>query len=318
MPPSLPDLRQLRAFAAVAELRSYRRAAARLGVTPSAVSQSVRALEAALGQPLVQRTTRSVAASAAGLQLLARLRPHLDGLDAAWNDVQDASGTPAGTLRLNMPRSAARLVMAPVMSAFLAAHPRIALEVRSQDDAVDIVAAGCDAGIRFEESVPRDMVAWPLGGPQRFVVAGAPALRAALGEPAGPWDLLDHPCIRQRFPQGELYRWEFARNGERLALDVPGRLTVDDQPLALQAALDGAGWAYLYQAVAAPHLRAGRLVAVLDAWCPAGTGFQLYYPGRRQASPALRAFIAWWRAHGEALLAVGQDGDARGAAPVDG
>ncbi|MBS0429862.1 MAG: LysR family transcriptional regulator, partial [Proteobacteria bacterium] len=216
MLPSLPDLRQLRAFAAVAELHSYRRAAARLGVTPSAVSQSVRALEEALGQPLVQRTTRSVAPSVAGLQLLARMRPHLDGLEAAWYDTQDAGGAPAGTLRLNMPRSAAQLVLAPVMSAFLAAYPRIALELQTQDGFVDIVAAGCDAGIRFEESVPRDMVALPLGGPQRFVVVGAPALRAAVGAPAEPWDLLTQPCIRQRFPHGALYHWEFARGTEHL------------------------------------------------------------------------------------------------------
>ncbi len=300
MTTSPPDLRQLRAFAAVAELQSYRRAAARLGLTPSAVSQSVRALEAALGQPLVQRTTRSVAPSAVGLELLARLRPHLDGLDAAWQAAQEAVGEPAGLLRLNMPRSAAQLLMAPRMSAFLAAHPRIAVELQTQDGFVDIVAAGCDAGIRFEEAVPRDMVAVPLGGPQRFVVVAAPAVTTETGLPMEPWDLLSRPCIRQRFPHGELYHWEFARGTERVALDVPGRLTVDDQPLALQAALGGAGWAYVYEATAAPHLRAGRLVAALDDWCPPGTGFQLYYPGRRQASSALRAFIDWWRRCGDA------------------
>jgi len=310
MTPSPPDLRQLRAFAAVAELQSYRRAAARLGVTPSAVSQSVRALEEALGQPLVQRTTRSVAPSAVGLQLLARLRPHLDGLEAAWQSAHEAAGEPAGLLRLNMPRSAAQLLMAPVMSAFLAAHPRIALELQTQDGFLDIVGAGCDAGIRFEEAVPRDMVALPMGGPQRFVVVGTLALAAADGAPEDPWALLARPCIRQRFPHGELYHWEFARGTERVALDVPGRLTVDDQPLALQAALDGAGWAYVYEAMAAPHVRSGRLVAVLDDWCPPGTGFQLYYPGRRQTSPALRAFIDWWRAEGERLLRTDRAGPA--------
>lgn len=190
MTPSPPDLRQLRAFAAVAELQSYRRAAARLGVTPSAVSQSVRALEEALGQPLVQRTTRSVAPSAAGLQLLARLRPHLDGLEAAWQSAYEAVGEPAGLLRLNMPRSAAQLIMAPVMSAFLAAHPRIALELQTQDGFLDIVAVGCDAGIRFEESVPRDMVALPMGGPQRFVVVARrcwPLRTARLKTPGRCW-----------------------------------------------------------------------------------------------------------------------------------
>lgn len=291
-----PDLSQLRAFVAVAELRSYRRAATRLGVSPSAVSQSVRALDVQLGQPLLQRTSRSVAPSEAGLQLHAQLRVHLDGVDAALRQVSGASGVPAGTLRLNLPRIAACLLIEPVVAPFLAVHPRIHLELVTQDGFVDIVAAGCDAGIRFAESVPRDMVALSLGEAQRFVVVGTPALAQRHGVPVQPWDLLARPCVRLRFPSGALYRWEFEREGRRCALDVQGPLTVDDQRMALRAALDGVGWAYLYEAAAAPHLAAGELVAALGDWCPPGTAFQLYYPGRRQAAPALRAFIDWWHA----------------------
>ncbi|KAF1042500.1 LysR substrate-binding domain-containing protein [Xylophilus sp.] len=295
--PSDTNLAQLRAFAAVAELRSYRRAATRLGVTPSAVSQAVRALESQLGVPLLQRTTRSVAPSEAGQRLLAELRPHLDGLAAALRAVGGADGAPAGTLRINLPRNAACLLLEPVVAPFLAAHPRIHLELVTHDGFVDIVAAGCDAGIRFAESVPRDMVALTLGGPQRFIVAGSPALLQRLPRPAEPWDLLTQPCVRLRFPSGALYHWEFRQGGASpLALDVPGPLTVDDQRMALRAALDGVGWAYLYEAAAAPHVAAGELVAVLDGWLPPGTPFQLYYPGRRQAAPPLRAFIDWWKA----------------------
>ena len=297
-----PELSQLRAFVAVAELRSYRRAATLLNVSPSAVSQAVRTLETQLGVPLLNRTTRSVAPNEAGTALHARLQAHLSGLDAALQQAAGLGDEVSGTLKLNVPRSAAGLLLEPLMAPFLRDHPRVRLELVTQDGFVDIVASGCDAGIRFAEAVPRDMVALPIGPAHRFVVAASPGFVALHGLPADPWALLPQPCVRLRFPGGALYRWEFERGDQRCALDVQGPLTVDDQRLALRAALDGVGWAYLYEAMALPHVQAGRLLTVLGDWCPAGTGFQLYYPGRRQTHPALRAFIDWLQSqprHGE-------------------
>ncbi|MFT3719894.1 LysR family transcriptional regulator [Pseudorhodoferax sp.] len=296
-----PELLHLRALAAVAEWRSYRRAARALNVSPSALSQAVRTLEQAVGVPLLQRTTRSVAPTEAGAHLLAELCPLLAGLDAALADVGAFRAEVRGTLRLNVPRSACSLWLAPLLADFLRAHPGIHLEVASQDGLVDIVQAGFDAGVRFPEQLPRGMVALPLGPRQRFVVVASPAV-AARGRPAVPQELAGLPCVRQRFPSGSLLRWEFRRGEQACAIEVDGPLTVDDQRLALRAALDGVGWAYLYEAMAAPALAGGRLVSVLDDWRPDEPGFALYYPGRRQVSPALRAFLDWLAARDGALL----------------
>ncbi len=172
----------------------------------------------------------------------------------------------------------------------------------THDQFVDIVELGCDAGIRFSEAVPLDMVAVPIGMPQRFVVAGSPAFVARHGMPTDPLALLAQPCVKLRFPSGVLYRWEFERAGQRHELNVNGPLTVDDQQLAQRAALDGVGWAYLYESSCAPHIASGALVAVLTNWCPPATAFQLYYPSRRQTSTALRAFIGWVQAgHGQGI-----------------
>jgi DNA-binding transcriptional LysR family regulator len=290
-----PELAHLRAFVAVAECHSYRRAATQLNVSPSAVSQSVRLLESTLGLSLLIRTTRSVAVTDAGTQLLAQLKLHLDGLDAALQQAAGMGDQVLGSLRLNVPRSAACILLEPLVAPFLRAHPGIQLELTTQDGFIDIVAAGCDAGIRFAESVPRDMVAVPLGPPQRFVAVASPACVARYGVPNDPEDLLTKPCVRLRFPSGAVYHWEFERDGQSCVIDVQGPLTVDDQRMALRAALDGVGWAYIYETMAAPHVEVGELVSALNAWCPKGTGFQLYYPSRRQASPAMRAFIDWLR-----------------------
>lgn len=290
-----PDLLHLRALSAVAQWRSYRRAARALNQSPSALSQAVRTLEQAVGVPLLQRTTRSVAPTEAGAQLLAELRPLLAGLDAALAGVGAFRAELRGTLRLNVPRSAASLWLEPLLAGFLRAHPGIHVEVASQDGLVDIVQAGFDAGVRFPEALPRGMVALPLGPRQRFVVVGAPGLPV----PVRPQDLAQLPCIRQRFPSGSLLRWALRRGDAACSVEVDGPLTVDDQRLALRAALDGVGWAYVYEAMAAPLLAEGRLVRALAEWCPDEEGFQLYYPDRRQVSPALRAFIDWLRAAGE-------------------
>jgi DNA-binding transcriptional LysR family regulator len=288
-----PDFQQLRIFCAVAEARSFRRAALNLGLSASAVSQAMRRLEQAIGQPLLARSTRSVALTAAGQQLLTQAAPALQSLSLTYAGLGALGGQITGTLRLSVPRSAARLVLAPIVARFLAAHPAVELELHTQDVLVDIVAQGFDAGVRFSERLPLDMVAIPLGGAQRFVVVAAPALLARLAVlPVHPRDLLQAPCVRQRFASGAIFRWEFERGDQQLTLDVSGPLLVDDQVVALAAALEGAGFAYVYECAAREHLAAGRLIQVLGDWCPVGTGFSLYYPGRRQASPALRAFIS--------------------------
>lgn len=288
-----PELQHLRAFAAVARHRSFRGAARTLDLSPSALSQSVRQLEERLGLVLLHRSTRSVTLTEAGEHFLAGLQPALLGLQAVLDGAAQWQGEAVGTLRLNVPRNAARLVLMPWLQPFLKAHPRVQLELCTQDARVDIVREGFDAGVRFSGAVPQDMVALPLGGPLAFAVVATPAWVQDHGLPTIPADLVGQACIRQRFPSGTLYRWEFERAGQRLALEVAGPLTVDDQALALQAALDGVGWAYVYEALAADALQQGRLRRVLADWCPPQPGFQLYYPARRQASPSLRAFIAW-------------------------
>ena len=290
-----PELLHLRALAAVAEWRSFRRAATALNLSPSALSQAVRTLEQSLGVPLLQRTTRSVAPTEAGTQLLDELRPLLAGLETALANVGRFQAEVRGTLRLNLPRSAASLWLEPLLGDFLRAHPGIHLEVSTQDGMADIVPGGYDAGVRFPEALPRDMVAVPVGPQQRFIVVATPDLAQMLGLPQVPHDLLVRPCVRQRFPSGALYHWQFRQGDVAQVVDVSGPLTVDDQRLALAAARGGVGWAYVYEAMASADLQAGRLVQSLADWCPPEPGFQLYYPGRRQVSPALRAFIDWLR-----------------------
>ena len=258
-----PDLPALRLFLAVAERRSFRATARALGISPSRVSQGVRALEVQVGEPLLRRTTRSVALTAAGERLATSLRPALTALDGAWAGALTPLARAEGTLRLNLPRHAAEWVVTPLLAGFLRAHPGVTVELLTTDGLVDIVKAGCDAGVRFPDAVPQDMVALPIGpARQRFVVVAAPAL-AVGGAPQTPDELLQRPCTRLRFPSGDLYRWELRQGRSRRRLAVQGPLTVDDQRLALRAALDGVGWAYVYEALAAPYLREGRLVQAL-------------------------------------------------------
>ncbi len=287
------ELAQLRVFLAVARERSFRQAAKRLELSPSAVSHAVRVLEKTIGTPLLLRSTRSVSLTQAGAQLVEELDPALAQLDgmpgrAAWSGARAQ-----GRLRLNMPRSGACLLLRPLLTGFLQAHPGVQLEITTQDGMVDIVRDGYDAGIRFREAVPLDMVAVPIGPEQRFRVVAAPALAAQHGPPVHPRDLAGLPCIPLRFPSGVRYQWQFAREGATISMPVEGVLTVDDLPLAVEAALDGLGWVYVNEFLVAGHLRAGALVTALDDWCPPEPGFQLYYPGRRQVGPALHALLAW-------------------------
>ena len=274
-------LAELQAFAAVAAARSFRAAAATLGVSPSALSHSVRALEARLGVRLLNRTTRSVAPTEAGARVLASLAPALAEIRHAVDDAVSQARTPQGRLRLNTPRAAAELVLLPLVASFLVAHPRMAVEINCDDALVDIVASGFDAGVRFGESLQADMVALPVGAPQRFCVVASPDYLAHHGAPAEPAQLTAHACINLRFPSGRLYAWQFARGGRAFDVQVQGSFTANDQTALLQAAEAGLGLAYVYAGHAVPLIAQGRLAAVLDDWLPPAEQLYLYYPSRR-------------------------------------
>lgn len=297
---SAASLSDLHAFACVARLRSFRRAAAELEVSPSALSHALRNLETRLGVRLLNRTTRSVAPTEAGERLLARLSPALRDLQGALDEVNAFRDSPLGSLRLNAPRPACELVLAPLVAAFLARHPDMQVELVADDALVDIVAAGFDAGVRFGERLQQDMVAIPIGPPQRFIVVASPDYLARHGAPRTPRELTAHRCIRIRFPGGALYRWEFSRAGESLDIEVNGALTVGEMPLMIHAAEQGLGLAYVYASYAADALAAGRLVSVLDDWRAQDERFYLYYPSRRLLPAGLRAFVALVRAQGGA------------------
>lgn len=292
----MADLNELTAFAAVARLRSFRKAAVERGVSASALSHALRALEERLGVRLLNRTTRSVTPTEAGRQLLARLEPAMREITDALLDLSTLQQEPAGKLRLNVPRPAARLLLAPMLARFVARYPRVQVELVTDDGMIDIVRDGFDAGIRFGEHVAADMIAVPVGAPQPFVVVASPAYVAARGVPATPRALLEHACIGRRFPSGRQYAWEFGRAGEGVSIAVDGPLVFDDDELMLRAARDGAGYAYVYEADARADIAAGRLVCVLERSLPPAPRYFLYYPGRRQMPPMLRAFVDMVRA----------------------
>ncbi|WP_044561744.1 LysR family transcriptional regulator [Azospirillum sp. B4] len=290
------DPADLSVFLAIASHRSFRKAAVELGVTPSALSHALRAIEERLDLRLVNRTTRSVALTEAGERLYARIRPAFLDIHDAIEDLNSLRGTPVGTLRLNASQAAARLVLLPIVLRFLAAFPDVRVEMVVDDAMVDVVAGGFDAGVRFGESIAGDMIAVPLGPRQRFAVIGSPAYFQRHPVPASPHDLRGLPCVRYRFLSGGLYRWEFERAGVELDVEVDGPLTLSDQDLMVDAALAGTGLAYVFDARVTEPVAAGRLVRVLEDWCPYYPGLFLYYPSRRQLPAALRAFIDFARA----------------------
>lgn len=289
------NLDDLDAFAAVAEHRSFRQAAARRGVSASSLSQSVRTLEAGLGIRLLNRTTRSVAPTEAGAALLTQLSPALQGIRAAVDRVGDQAGAPAGTLRINAPQPAIELVLAPLVAGFLAAYPRVRLEIIAEAAFVDIVREGFDAGIRWGEHLAQDVIAVPIGAPQRFLIVAAPSLLAAGSRPAHPRDLIGAPCIRQVFPNGIMPAWEFEKDGATLRIDPEACLVSTNISLQRQAALDGVGFWATFDGYVSGDIAAGRLFSVLEDWCPSFPGPFLYYPGNRHVPPALRAFIDFVR-----------------------
>lgn len=289
------NLHELDAFAAVARHRSFRKAAAERGVSASALSHALRGLEERLGVRLLHRTTRSVTPTEAGLRLLARLTPALRDVADALVDITALQAEPVGTLRLNVPRPAAKLVLAPILASFVAKYTRVQLEIVTDDGMVDIVDDGFDAGIRFGESLAGDMVAVPVGEPQRFVCVAAPSYLALRGVPQTPGELLAHACVSRRFPGGQRYCWEFQSEGRPLTIEASGPLVLDDDELMIQTARDGAGIAYVYEAMVREDLAAGRLSVLLDAFsAPAGCFF-LYYSGRRHLPMPLRAFVDFIR-----------------------
>lgn len=286
-----PDLSALSAFARVAHWRSFRQAGQELQVSASALSHTVSKLEKDLGVRLLNRTTRSVSLSEAGSNLLSRLKPALEEIDLALDSLNELRQRPSGRLRLNVPRAATQLVFAPKMASWLQQYPEVQLEIVTNDALVDIVEQGFDAGIRFGERLQQDMIALPVGPPIRFVVCAAPSYLSTHGKPTTPQDLLQHQCIQLRFPSGTHYQWEFQRGRKSLQVATTGMLAMDDQALMIQAAMDGAGLCYTYDAYVSALVQEGRLQYVLEDWCPVVPGFFLYYPSKRHMSAALRALI---------------------------
>lgn len=289
------QLAQLSIFAAVARQGGFRGAARELGIAPSAISHAVSSLEASLGVRLLARTTRSVAPTEAGAALLERLRPALSEIELALEQAVEARDRPAGNLRLTVPRTGAQLALAPRLGAFSAAYPDIVLEIAIDDRFTDMVEGGFDAGIRLGESLQRDMVAVRIGPQLRGAVVAAPSCFSRLPVPRHPRDLAGHRCLRFRFGSGAIYRWEFEKDGEALEIAISGPLILDEDRTIVQAALDGAGLALVFEDYVRDHLAAGRLVRVLEDWCPSFDGFFVYYPSRRQMRPALRAFVDFFR-----------------------
>ncbi len=285
------DLPALAIFAAVSSERSFRGAARSLGLSVSAVSHAINGLEASLGIRLLARTTRSVAPTEAGAGLLAQLGPALASISEALEAASASQNRISGTIRFTVPRSAAELVLVPLAARFMRAHAAVTIEIAVQDGFTDIVASGFDAGVRLGESLHQDMIAVPLGPPLRAAVVAAPSYFKGHPVPAVPLDLHDHGCLLRRFAGGAIYRWEFERAGKAVEVAVAGPLIVNDDRLIVQAALEGAGLAFAFEAQVARHIAEGRLVRVLEEWCPRFPGFFLYYPSRKLVRPALRAFI---------------------------
>ncbi|RWM10332.1 MAG: LysR family transcriptional regulator [Mesorhizobium sp.] len=292
------DLSQLAVLATVAQCASFRGAARELGIAPSAVSHAVSTLEARLGVRLLARSTRSVSPTEEGAQLLERLRPALSEIDLALETAVEARDRPAGNLRLTVPRTAAHLVLTPRLGAFTAAYPDIVLEIVIEDRFTDVVEGGFDAGVRLGESLQRDMIAVRIGPDMRGAVVGAPSYFEAMPKPSHPRELVGHRCIRFRFSSGILYRWEFEKDGEEIEIAAQGPLILDEDHLIAQAAMDGAGLAFVFEPYVRAPLADGRLIRVLEEWCPSFDGFFVYYPSRRQMRPALRAFVDFFRVTG--------------------
>lgn len=286
------NLDDLVAFIAVARARSFTRAAARLDVSQSALSHALRGLEARLGVRLLNRTTRSVSPTEAGERLRRAIGPHFEGIEAELAALGALRAKPAGMLRISATDYAANAILLPKLAPLLRDYPDIKVEVSIEDRLVDIVAEGFDAGVRDGEQVARDMIAAPIGPDLRMAVVGAPAYFETHRRPKKPQDLTGHNCINLRLPtRGGLYAWEFEKGRRKLNVHVEGQFVANHAKAMLNAALSGVGLAYVLEEVANPYLEDGRLERVLHDWCPPFPGFHLYYPSRRQASPAFTLLL---------------------------
>jgi DNA-binding transcriptional LysR family regulator len=286
------DLSDLDAFVAVAEARSFRGAAALRGVSPSALSEALRRLEARLSLRLLNRTTRSVTPTIAGQRLLERLKPALANVHSAVEELADDTDQASGTLRLNVPTSVAELVMPSILAGFMVAHPGISVEVSADNSFIDVLAAGFDAGVRYGERVEQDMIAIPIGPRiQRFVTAASPAYLDTHGRPQHPKDLLDHRLIRHRFGSGITPPWEFEKKGEAIKIVGKGPMLANHIALQLAAAEAGQGIIHAFEGFLEPSIKAGRLEPILEDWSERFTGPYLYYANRNHMPRALRAFV---------------------------
>lgn len=294
----LNQLDGLLAFWKVAEHRGFTAAAAALEVSPSALSQAIRHLESRLGVRLLNRTTRSVSLTEAGEAYLSWIGPALGDVLEAGEQLHALQGRPSGVLRINAARISTAMVLRPLLAGFLKAHPDVQVELATDEGYIDIVERGFDAGVRMGESVQKDMVAVPLGGPIAVAIVGSPDYFKRHSVPRHPSDLVQHNCVRFRFSgSGAIYKWELDVDGRRVEYEVGGSLTIGDSLFVVDAALEGIGLAYTFEQLALPYIRAKKLKRVLGGYSPTFPGFYLYYPSRRQQPAKMRAFVEYALAH---------------------
>lgn len=286
-----PGLNDLDAVIAIARRASFRAAALDLGMSTTALSNAVGKLEANLGIRLFNRTTRSVSLTDAGRVFIEQVGPALQDIHSAIEAVRSQQATPSGTLRINAFATAAREILSPLVLEYLSRYPQVHVDLVTEGRLVDIVAEGFDLGVRVADLVPSDMIAVSLGRSQCYAVVGSPAYFEGHPKPRVPPDLLDHACIRVRLPNGALYRWRFEKDGQTAQFDVNGPITLDEASLARAAVLEGVGLGFFMEQDVRADIAAGRLVRVLEDWTPPAGGLCLYYPGRRYASAALKAFV---------------------------
>jgi DNA-binding transcriptional LysR family regulator len=285
------SMAELEAVITVARTGGFRSAARELGMSSSALSHAIAALEERLGVRLFNRTTRSVALSAAGEQFVAEVAPALETISGAIENVGEHGVEPTGVLRLNMSLGAARMLLDELILEYGRRYPRVEVEITTENALVDVIGQGFDAGIRLAEAVPSGMIAIPVVRSIRSVVIGSPGYFAGRSRPLVPTDLAQHRCIRARLKSGRIYQWDFEKRGKRVVIDVPGGLTLDEGRLMHEAALAGAGLAYIGEWAVAQDIAAGRLIAVLEDWTPPYPGLSLYFSSRRQIPARLRVLI---------------------------
>jgi DNA-binding transcriptional LysR family regulator len=288
---SRADLADLNVFSVICRRRSFRLAAAELGVSTSALSHAMRNLENRLGVKLLNRTSRSVVPTAAGSALVEGLEQGFGRIETALGELEQYRNAPMGRLRLNVPRDASRLLLGPILTRFCQTYPDIKLEIIVDDNMVDIIQAGFDAGIRYGATVPQDLVAVPLTKPLKWVVVGSALYFERHGRPEKPEDLLQHECIRIRIGDNSIYKWQFGDGDNACEIDVPGPVIVNETDIALEAAIDGLGLAYCLELRVVQQIAEGRLEVVLPSWAASSEPMVMYYPGRRQAPPGLRQLI---------------------------